>query len=114
MNFQHHYSCLQCHRSDTVSSEIILICWFSAQETFLIIINVENNCAAWYFLGNAENASSGIDEKENEHEQKEKSKNEPHLFEIKIVCKIINVCSVTFDQCNASLQNKIINFFQKQ
>ncbi len=23
-------------------SEIILICWFAAQETFLIIINVEN------------------------------------------------------------------------
>ncbi len=23
-----------------------LICWFAAQETFLIIINVENSCAA--------------------------------------------------------------------
>ncbi len=27
-------------------SEIILICWFGAQEAFLIIINVENSCAA--------------------------------------------------------------------
>ncbi len=27
-------------------SEIIIICWFAAQETFLIIINVENSCAA--------------------------------------------------------------------
>ncbi len=27
-------------------SEIILICWFGAQETFHIIINVENSCAA--------------------------------------------------------------------
>ncbi len=27
-------------------SEIILICWFAAQETFIIIINVENSCAA--------------------------------------------------------------------
>ncbi len=26
-------------------SEIILICWFAAQETFLIIFNVENRCA---------------------------------------------------------------------
>ncbi len=26
----------------TWSSEIIIICWFAAQETFLIIINVEN------------------------------------------------------------------------
>ncbi len=27
-------------------SEIILICWFGAQETFIIIINVENSGAA--------------------------------------------------------------------
>jgi len=27
-------------------SEIILICWFAAQDTFLLIINVENSCAA--------------------------------------------------------------------
>ncbi len=32
-------------------SEIILECWFDAQETF-IIINVENICAALYFCGN--------------------------------------------------------------
>ncbi len=29
-------------------SEIILICWFAAQETFIIIINVES-CSALYF-----------------------------------------------------------------
>ncbi len=27
------------------SSEIILICWFAAQERFIIIINVENSAA---------------------------------------------------------------------
>ncbi len=27
-------------------SEIILICWFAAQDTLMIIINVENSCAA--------------------------------------------------------------------
>ncbi len=32
--------------SVTWSSEIILICWFAAQETFLIISNVENSSAA--------------------------------------------------------------------
>ncbi len=34
-------------------SEIILIWLFNAQETFLIIINVENSCscAAYYFCG---------------------------------------------------------------
>ncbi len=36
--------------SVTWSSEIILICWFAAQETFLIIINVKNSCAASYFF----------------------------------------------------------------
>ncbi len=33
-------------------SEIILICWFAAQETFFIIINVKNSFAAEYFCGN--------------------------------------------------------------
>ncbi len=32
-------------------SEIILICWFAAQETFLTITNVENSCGAQYFCG---------------------------------------------------------------
>ncbi len=27
-------------------SEIILICWFAVQRTFIIIIDVENSCAA--------------------------------------------------------------------
>jgi len=31
-------------------SEIFLICWFAAHETFLIIINVENSFAASYFV----------------------------------------------------------------
>ncbi len=33
------YSSLQCHM---IPSEVILICWFAAKETFLIIINVDN------------------------------------------------------------------------
>ncbi len=32
------------------SSEIILICWFADSETFLIIVSVENSCAASYFV----------------------------------------------------------------
>ncbi len=31
-------------------SEIILICRLAAQEIFLLIINIENSCAAKYFL----------------------------------------------------------------
>ncbi len=42
--FQHHYSILQRH----------MILQKSAQETFLIIINVENSCAAQYFCGNCD------------------------------------------------------------
>jgi len=34
----------------SVPSEILLICWFGAQETFIIIItNAENSRAAYYF-----------------------------------------------------------------
>ncbi len=39
--------------SVTQSSEIIIIYWFTAQETFLIMINVENSCAAFSFSGNS-------------------------------------------------------------
>ncbi len=40
--------------SVTWSSEISLICWFTAHETFIIIMNVENSCAASYFCGNCD------------------------------------------------------------
>ncbi len=43
--FQHHYSSLQCHMN------LILICWFAAQEIIIGIINVEYSCAAKYFCG---------------------------------------------------------------
>ncbi len=94
--------------SVTWSSEITLICWFAAQETFLIIINVENSCAAqyvlwkpWYIL------FFRI------HRWIESSK-EQHLFEIEIFCNIINVFTVTFDQLEiAALMNKSINLFKK-
>ncbi len=40
--------------SVTWSSEIIIIYWFTAQETFLNIISVENSCGASYFCGNSD------------------------------------------------------------
>ncbi len=50
------YSCDQrwifsiiTHVFSVTWSEISLICWFAAQEAFLIIINVENSCAAFFF-----------------------------------------------------------------
>ncbi len=41
-------------------SEIIIICWFAAQETFLIIMNVENCCAASYFSGKCDTIQSWV------------------------------------------------------
>ncbi len=38
------------------------------------------------------------------------SSDEQHLFEIEIFCNIIHVFTVTFNQLNASLLNKSINF----
>ncbi len=32
-------------------SEIVQICWFGDQETYCLIMNVENSCTAWYFCG---------------------------------------------------------------
>ncbi len=69
--------------SVTWSSEIILICWFAAQETFLIIINVEDSCAAQYFCGNRDAFYIS---------------KEQHLFEIEIFCNFRNDFTVTFDQ----------------
>jgi len=46
LNFQHHYSSLQSRDP----SEIILIGWFSTQEAFLIIINVENKLRSLIFV----------------------------------------------------------------
>ncbi len=62
-------------------SEIILIYWFAAQDTFLIIIFVKKN-----------------------------NNKKQHLFKIEIFCNIIDVFTVNFDQCNASLLNKTIKF----
>ncbi len=53
LNFQPHYSSLRCHM--ILKKKKILICWFVAQETFLIPISVENCCAASYFCGNHDN-----------------------------------------------------------
>jgi len=36
---------------------------------------------------------------------------EQHLFEIEIICNIINGITLTFDQFNASLQNKSIYIY---
>ncbi len=41
----------------------------------------------------------------------ERSKDQ-YLFEIEIFCNIINVLTVKFDQFNASLLNKSINFLK--
>ncbi len=73
------------------SSEIILIRWFAAQETFPIIISVENSFAAYYY--------KILWWKDISKEQ--------HLFEIEIFCKIINVFNVTFDQFNVFFLNKL-------
>ncbi len=43
VNFSHykysHYSSLKCHM---ILQKSLLICWFAAEETFLIISNVKN------------------------------------------------------------------------
>ncbi len=64
-------------------SEIILICWFAAQETLLSMLKKTN----WDSLNR-------------------------NLYEVEMYS--MNVFTVTFDQFNASLLNKSINFFPKE
>ncbi len=40
--------------------------------------------------------------------------NSIYFFKIEIFWNIVNVFTVTFDQFNASLMNKSINFFEKK
>ncbi len=80
----------------TWSSEIILINWFTAQETFLIIINVEKSCAASYFCGNC--AKCYFSEFSDEY----KVQKNIFYFQIKLLLTHYK-CFVTFDQLNASL-----------
>jgi len=80
-------------------SEIILICWFGAHETFLIIINTEKSCAALYVML----FSGFFDGKRIANKKKEQ-----RLIEIEIFCNIINVFAVTF---HASLLSKMIHLF---
>ncbi len=80
------------------SSEIILICCFAAQETFLIIINDENSCAAKYFCWNWNILFIyfliiwWIE-----------SWKEQNLVEIEIFCSITYAFTVSFYQFNAHL-----------
>ncbi len=46
MNYQHHYSCLVSHDPP----EIILICWFAAQETFFNYYYVKQLCTFFRIL----------------------------------------------------------------
>ncbi len=62
--------------SVTWSSEIIIICWFAAQNTFLIINNIENSYAAKYFYWKHDTFFTN-----QIHKWIESSK-EQHLFEI--------------------------------
>jgi len=67
----------------------------------MIIINVENSCAASDFCGNSDTfCFLGFCD--------EQSSKEQQLFEEEMFCKIINVFPVAFDQFNASLKNKNI------
>jgi len=45
LNFQHHYTSLQCHMTWSFRN-IMLICRFGAQVTFLLIINVKTSFSA--------------------------------------------------------------------
>ncbi len=83
-------------------SELIIICWCGAQETFHIIINVETDVLSFLFnfVG-----SKLINKKLNYECKVQKNS----IFsQVEIFCNIINVLTfVTFDQFNAMKTNII-------
>ncbi len=86
----HYWKCFKCLSEKVMiyiltPSEIILMCWF--RETFLIIIHVETNCAAYYFCWNIQ-----------------------RLLKTKIFCNM-NIFTVTIAEFNESLLNKSLNCF---
>ncbi len=101
--FQHHYSSLQCHMIFRNHSNMLIFfsrnisdyyqCW---KQLCCTIFLWKPSCILFFKI----------------HRWIESSK-EQHLFETEIFCNIINVLTVTFDQFNASLMNKSINFFLK-
>ncbi len=62
-----------------IPTEIIIICRFAAQETFLIIIHIENSCAARYFC-----------------EKHDTFVHDSSMNRTAIICNIINVFTVIY------------------
>ncbi len=87
-------------------SEISLIFWFAAQETFLI--NDENSLAASFFFF----VETMIDFILQDSLMNRKFKGTAFVWNIYIF-NIINVFAVNFDQFNVLLLNKIINSYKK-
>ncbi len=102
--FQHHYSSLQCHMIFRNHNNMLICCsrnisdYYQCSKQLCCTIFLWK---LWYIL------FFRI------HRWIESSK-EQHLFEIEIFWNIINVFTVTFDQFNASLMIKSINFFQQK
>ncbi len=78
-------------------SEIILIYWFAAQETFLIIITVENMLHIFVETDIFQDSS------------KTKFRMLKIIYLKEIFCSIIHLSAATFDQFNASLLKKFPN-----
>ncbi len=104
LDFQHHYCSLQCHMIFRNYSNILICCsrnisdynqcW---KQLCCTIFLWKPWCILFFRI----------------HRWTESSK-ELHLFKIEILCNIINAFTYTFDQFNASLMNKCINFFKKK
>ncbi len=100
--FQHHYSSLQCHMIFRNHNNMLICCsrnisdyYQCWKQLWCTIFLWKLWCMLFFRI----------------HRWIESSK-EQHLFEIEIFCNIINVITVTFDQFNASLMDKSINFLK--
>ncbi len=100
--FQHHYCSLQCHMIFRNHNNMLICCSRNISDYYQCwkqlccsIFLWKLWCILFFRI----------------HRWIESSK-EQHLYETEIFCNIMNFFTFTFDQFNASLMNKSINFFQ--
>ncbi len=103
LNFQHHFSSLQCHMILQKSFYVYLLLkkhfWLLSMLKTVVLLNIFVEIVIHFIFQDS---------------LMNRKFKRTVFFEIEIVCNIVNVFTITFNQLNASLLNKSINFFQEE
>jgi len=101
--FQHHYSSLQCHMIFRNHNNMLIYCSRNFYDYYQYW---KQSCCLMFFWKLIRLILFKI------HRRIESPKGQ-HLFEIDIFFNIINVLNITFDQFNAAVMNKTMNYLKE-